>query len=147
VVQQRIIEIAVAKKLNQLRDDPVLCEVYAQCEDLRTKQYLEVVRTNRHLAKKYAISPRTVTNWRNEGCPFEDGQWAVLDWMAERRYMPAGAQAKFEKQLSDRKEKRKYAEIMGGLHVAVIDAMRLKTTYQAQGLKPPEWLRGIRALP
>jgi len=147
VVQQSIIEIAVAKKLNQLGDDPVLSEVYAQCDDLRAKEYLEVVKANRELAKKYAISPRTVTNWRNEGCPFEDGQWAVLDWMAERRYVPAGAQAKFEKQLSDRKEKRKCAEIMVRFYLAVIEAMRLKAAYHTQGLKPPDWLRGFRALP
>ena len=147
MVQQSIIEIAVAKKLNQLGDDPVISEVYAQCDNLRAKKYLEVVRTKRELAKKYAISPRTVTNWRNEGCPFKDGQWAVLDWMAERRYVPAGAQAKFEKQLSERKEKGKSAEIMSGLHAAIIEAMRLKGAYQAQGLKPPHWLRGFRALP
>lgn len=147
VVQQSLVEIAVAKKLNKLSDDPVLAEAFRQCDELRASRYLAVVRTNRDLAKKYGISPRTVTNWRKEGCPFEDGQWAVLDWMAGRRYVPAGAQAKFEKQLTDRKEKGKWAAIMGGLHVAVIDAMRLKAAYQAQGLKPPDWLRGFRALP
>jgi hypothetical protein len=60
---------------------------------LPAKKYLEVVKTNREFAKKYAISPRTVTTWRKEGCPFEDGQWAVLDWLAERRYAPAGAKS------------------------------------------------------
>jgi hypothetical protein len=74
-------------------------------EELRGKTYLDIVPTNQELAKKYAISPRTVTNWRKEGCPFEDGQWAVLYWLAGRRYAPAGANAKFAKQLSDRKEK------------------------------------------
>jgi len=106
---------------------------------------LEVVATNRELAKKYAISPRTVTNWRKEGCPFEEGQWAVLDWLAGRRYAPAGANAKFAKQLRERKEKGKWAETMGNLHQAVAEARQLKAAYQAQGLKPPGWLRGFRA--
>lgn len=147
VVQKSLLEIAVANKLNKLSDDPVLAQAFRQCDELRASRYLAVVRTNRNLAKKYGISPRTVTNWRKEDCPFEDGQWAVLDWMAERRYVPSGAQAKFEKQLSNRKEKGKSTEIMGRLHAAVIEAMRLKAAYQAQGLKPPDWLRGFRALP
>jgi hypothetical protein len=113
VVQQSVIGIAVASKLNQLGDDPVLSEVYRHCEHLRAKDYLEVVKTNRDLARIYAISHRTVTNWRKEGCPFEDGQWAVLDWLAERRYAPAGAKAKFEKQLSERKDKAEWAHNSG----------------------------------
>ena len=91
VVQKSLVEIAVANKLNSLEDDPALAAAFRQCDELRAKKYLEVVTTNNKLAKKYAISPRTVTNWRKEGCPFEDGQWAVLDWLAERRYAPAGA--------------------------------------------------------
>lgn len=58
--------------------------------------------TNDELAEKYAVSPRTITNWRKAGCPFEDGQWGVLDWMAERRYVPASARAKFSRQLGQR---------------------------------------------
>ena len=65
-------------------------------EDLKPKP------TNADLAAKYAVSRRTVTNWRREGCPFEDGQWGVLDWMAERRYVPATARAKFSRQLERR---------------------------------------------
>jgi hypothetical protein len=146
VVQQTIIEIAVAKKLNELGDEPVLREVFWQCEELRPKKYLELVRTNRELAKKYAISPRTVTNWRKEGCPFEDGQWAVLDWLAEQRYAPAGAKAKFGKQLSERRENAVWAGMNAELHTHVIRARRLKAAYQDTGLKPPGWLRGFRAL-
>ena len=96
--------------------------------ELRAKNYLEVVTTNRELAKKYGISLRTVSNWRKEGCPFEGGQWAVLDWLAGRRYAPACANAKFAKQLSERKEKRKWAEIMGNLHQAVAEARQLKAS-------------------
>jgi hypothetical protein len=146
VVQQSIVEIAVAKKLNAIGDDPVLSEVFWQCEELRAKEYLEVVRTNHELAKKYAISPRTVTNWRKEGCPFEGGQWAVLGWLAERRYAPAGARAKFGKQLSERKKKARWNGVMGEFYKAVAEARQLKARYQFYGLKPPDWLRGFRAL-
>jgi hypothetical protein len=99
VVQQSLLGMAVANDVND-EEDHVLTAVFMECEELRAKKYLEVVTTNRELAKKYAISPRTVTNWRKEGCQFEDGQWAVLNWMAERRYVPAGANAEFGKQLT-----------------------------------------------
>jgi hypothetical protein len=145
VVQKSLVEIAVANKLNSLEDDPLIAEAFRQCVELRANKYLEIVRTNHDLAKKYAISPRTVTNWRKVGCPFEDGQWAVLDWMAGRRYAPAGANAKFGKQLTERKEKATWAKVMNPLREAVVEARQLKTAYQSQGLKPPDWLRGFRA--
>ena len=104
--------MAVANDVND-EQDFVLTQVFMECEELRAKNYLQVVTTNRELAKKYAISPRTVTNWRKEGCPFEEGQWAVLDWLAQRRYAPTGANAKFAKQLNKRKEKGEWAEVMG----------------------------------
>lgn len=63
---------------------------------------LKLKPTNRQLSEKYAVSPRTVTNWRKDDCPFDDGQWRVLDWMAERRYVPARAKAKFVRQLGRR---------------------------------------------
>src|SRR4029453_10963822 len=98
LVQQRLLEMAAAKRLNELADDPVLAEVFWQCQELRGKEYLEVVRTNHELAKKYAISPRTVTNWRKKGCPFDKGQWQVLDWMHLRPYLPRCAQERFARQ-------------------------------------------------
>jgi hypothetical protein len=146
VVQKSLVEIAVANKLNSLEDDPLIAEAFRQCDQLRAKEYLEVVKTNRDLAKKYAISPRTVTNWRKEGCPFDDGQWAVLDWIASRRYAPAGANAKFEKQLSERKDKAKWAQIMAPLYASKIEIRQLKASYQDHGLKPSDWMRGFRAL-
>jgi hypothetical protein len=147
VVQQSLLEMAVAKRLSELADDPVLAEAFWQCEELRAKEYLEVVRTNHELAKKYAISPRTVTNWRKEGCPFEDGQWAVLDWLAERRYAPAGANAKFGKQLGERKDKAEWARSSAEVRALMIKARQLKAAHQFYGLKPPDWLRGFRATP
>jgi hypothetical protein len=146
VVQKSLVEMAVANKLNSLEDDPVIAEAFRQCDELRANKYLEIVRTNRELAKKYAISPRTVTNWRKEGCPFEDGQWAVLDWMAGRRYAPADAKAKFEKQLSERKDKAEWAEISAEGRALMTEARQLKAAYQLHGLKLPDWLRGFRAL-
>jgi hypothetical protein len=98
VVQQSLLGMAVANDVNN-EQDFVLTQVFKRCEELRANAYLEIVPTNQELAKKYAVSRRTITNWRKEGCPFEDGQWAVLDWLADRRYAPAGAKAKFEKQL------------------------------------------------
>lgn len=146
VVQQNLLGMAVANDVNN-EQDFVLTQVFKQCEELRANKYLTVVRTNRDLAKKYAISPRTVTNWRKEGCPFEDGQWAVLDWIAERRYAPAGANAKFGKQLGERRHKAVWAGMNAELHVHVLRARQLKAAYQFQGLKPPDWLRGFRATP
>jgi hypothetical protein len=66
----------------------------------------EIVRhvSNQALAEKYAVSPRTVTNWRKAGCPFDDGQWRVLDWMADQRSVPARARQKFARQLERRRE-------------------------------------------
>ena len=92
MVQQSLLGMAVANDVND-EEDHVLTEVFKQCEELRAKKYLEVVKTNRELAKKYGISPRTVTNWRKAGCPFEDGQWAVLDWMAGRRSRASGRES------------------------------------------------------
>jgi len=61
VVQQTLLGMAVANDVND-EQDFVLTEVFKQCEELRAKKYLEIARTNRELAKKCAISPRTVTN-------------------------------------------------------------------------------------
>src|SRR5437660_8046188 len=143
--QQSLLGMTVASDVND-EEDHVLTEVFKQCEELRAKKYLEVVKTNRELAKKYGISPRTVTNWRKAGCPFEDEQWAVLDWMAERRYAPAGASAKFGKQLGERKDKAEWARSWAEVRALTIKARQIKAAYQDNGLKPPGWLRGLRAL-
>jgi hypothetical protein len=102
VVLKSLVEIAVANKLNKISDDPLLAEAVRQCDELQASKYLRVVRTNCDLAKKYAISRRTVTNWRKEGCPFEDGQWQVLDWMFLRPYLPRRAKEKFSCQFQRR---------------------------------------------
>ena len=65
LVQQSILGMAVANDMND-DQDRVLTAVVRECVELRSKKYLEIVATNRELAKKYAISPRTVTNWRKK---------------------------------------------------------------------------------
>jgi hypothetical protein len=144
VVQQSVLGMAVANDVND-EQDFVLTQVFKQCEELRAKHYLKVALTNDRFAKKYGICRRTVTNWRKEGCPFEDGQWAVLNWIAARRYAPAGANAKFRKQLNDRRDRAVANAMMAELNFHVLKARQLKAAYQAQGLKPPDWLRGFRA--
>ena len=80
----------------------MLAVVFALCDELKARKCLPVKPTNRELARRYAISVRTVTNWRREGCPFEDGQWRVLDWMHERRYLPRRTEREFSRQLKRR---------------------------------------------
>lgn len=82
--------------------DRILTAVFLRCEELRATKHLGVVTTNRKFAKKYAISPRTVTNWRKKGCPFAKGQWQVLDWMHLRPYLPRRAKEKFFPQFQRR---------------------------------------------
>lgn len=70
--------------------------------------------TNRQLAKQYAISQRTITNWRREGCPFEKGKGAVLKWVARHRYAPSGMEAKFKERLFQLRCRKWSAEIEEG---------------------------------
>src|SRR5688572_2412186 len=41
-------------------------------------------------ARDYAVSLRTVKNWRKAGCPFSKGKQAVIRWMFARRTLPPG---------------------------------------------------------
>ena len=59
----------------------------------RTKPRLDT------LAREYAVSLRTIKNWKREGCPFAKGRRAVLGWMLQRRTLPAGPKQKFTKEL------------------------------------------------
>jgi hypothetical protein len=58
--------------------------------------------TNAELAVKYDCSLRTISNWRREGCPLEDGQWRVLDWLSDRHCVPKSTAVKFAKQFARR---------------------------------------------
>jgi len=61
--------------------------------------------TNAELAVNYACSLRTISNWRREGCPLEDGQWRVLDWLSDRHCVPKSTAAKFAKHFARRNGK------------------------------------------
>lgn len=141
-VQKDMLELAAAVPLTD-EEDRILTTAFLRCGELTARKHLAWVATNRELAAKYRISPRTVTNWRREGCQFESGQWRVLDWMAGRRYAPAGAQAKFGKRLRHRKTKASFA----GVHAMRATVLALRELHEEHGLQPPDWVRacGYRA--
>ena len=76
----------------------ILHAVHVLCDQLIAKKPIPFAATNREVATKYAISPRTLINWRKKGCPFDRGQWRVLDWMHMRPYLPRRAKEKFARQ-------------------------------------------------
>ena len=123
--------------------DRILTDVYLRCDELRTRRHRHPDKTNLELAAKYQISPRTVTNWRREGCPFAEGQRRVLDWLVRRRYAPAGAKARFAKQLPRRRFKVMFKAIFTDGFAAIrADTLALKAHFRAQGLPIPDWVRG-----
>jgi hypothetical protein len=61
--------------------------------------------TNAQLAQKYAISRRTVTNWRRQGCEFEN-QARVLNWVFRKRITPYGFKLRFAPQIQRRRAHR-----------------------------------------
>jgi len=93
---------------------------------LTAKELFPVATTNRQLAKKYAISPRTVTNWRKKGCPFDKGQWRVLDWMHTRPHLPRRAKDKFARQFWRRLRTaaKCWREVFKTLNEPVPDSLR-----------------------
>jgi hypothetical protein len=141
-VQQNIFAMVAGREDVGDEEDRILTGVFRRCEELRSKKYLAFDPTNAELAAKYAISERTVRNWRREGCPFAAGQWRVLQWLARRRCAPAGTRAKFKRQLSGRKFKILTDDFFATLH----RAREVKAMYRDNGLKlePDNWLRGLR---
>jgi hypothetical protein len=82
------------------------CSLYDFLNKLRPDEdSLKLKPTNRQLADKYTVSPRTVTNWRKEGCPFEDGQPHVLNWATKQRLLPRRFKVKFAQHLQKRRKK------------------------------------------
>lgn len=69
-----------------------------------------------------------VTNWRKKGCPFDKGQWQVLDWMFMRPYLPRRAKEKFSCQFQRR------------FRSACVD---LRATFVLLGLPIPDHLQRI----
>lgn len=60
--------------------------------------------TVRQLARKYGCCQRSIHHWRKAGAPLDEGQWRMLDWLADRHCVPRGTAAKFQRQLARRKE-------------------------------------------
>ena len=121
--------------------DRILTDVYLLCDDLRTRRHRRTEWTNLELAAKYQISPRTVTNWRREGCPFAGGRKGVLLWLTYRRYAPAGIEAKFGAGW-------RLAQARGFLKdVLAADrsyALRWKELNRSDGVPVPDWARRYR---
>ena len=117
--------------------DRILTEVYLLCDDLRTRRHRHTDKTNAELAAKYGISPRTVRNWRKAGCPFAEGQTRVLGWIAQRRFAPAGAQAKFGKQLRKRKSWATCAFFKDMVARLRADTLALNALHRARGEPVP----------
>src|SRR5262245_4694675 len=83
--------------------DSVVDAVLNICNQLTFGEGLTRWTSNTELAKKYACSVRTVTNWRKAGAPLDSGQWAMLDWLADQHCVPKRTKAKFAVQLAKRR--------------------------------------------
>jgi len=136
-VQKDMLELAASVPLSD-EQDRILTAAFVRCEDLTARKCLAFIATNRELAKKYGVSLRTITNWRREGCPFGEGQWRVLDWIARRRYAPAGTRAKFGERLRGRQTS---AFFKGGLPAIRAEMLALRMMHREHGLPCPDWLR------
>lgn len=137
-VQKDMLELAAAVPLTD-EQDRILTTAFLRCGELSARKHLAWVPTNRELAAKYAISPRTVKNWRREGCPFGANQTRVLGWIARRRYAPAGTRKKFCERLRHRQT---WAFLKDGLAAIRADTLALRALHKAHGVAIPEWVRG-----
>ena len=136
-VQKDMLELAAAVPLTD-EQDRILTTAFLRCGELTARKHLAWMATNRELAAKYQISPRTVTNWRREGCPFGGGQKRVLHWLVYRWYAPAGIEAKFGK-----------GWMLGQAGALLKDALahdrsfalRWKALNRTHGVPVPDWAR------
>ena len=135
-----ILRVAASEPPITDEQDRILTDVFLRCDELRTRRHRRTDKTNAELAAKYGTSPRTVRQWGQAGCPFAKGQARVLGWMARRRYVPAGAKAKFGRQL----RKRKLGALLKDrLAIIRADILALKASHRAHGLPVPDWTRGM----
>ena len=118
----------------------ILDTAVQRCEETKARKYLAWFSSNRELAAKYGISPRTVTNWRREGCPLGSSQRRVLGWMARRRYVPAGAKAKFGDELRKRRTTAFFSDSLQTIRAMVLNC---KAQHRAAGVPVPDWTRGM----
>ena len=140
-VQSRVLTEVRTCGLTVAQKGP-LYRLYQFCQRQIEAGPLAPAPTNRELASKYGVSLRTATNWRREGCPFDAGQVKVLDWLAERRYVPAGTREKFAGQLAKRDS---FPFISRQFWQANDQVRQLKRDYLNDGLEPPAWLKPFRA--
>jgi hypothetical protein len=141
-VHEGVRELAALPTMNA-EHRRALNAVRVLCEEMRATKCLRREPSNSALAHKYRVSERTITNWRREGCPFQAGQWRVLDWLALRRYAPAGAEARFGRQL----ERRRFGVLMGEARAATAEIRSVKRLHKLHRVPIPDWLRGFRAQP
>lgn len=118
----------------------ILDAAVQRCEETTARKYLAWVSTNRELAAKYGISPRTVTNWRRAGCPFGGSQRRVFDWMTRRRYVPAGTRARFGDELRKRRTTAFFTDSLQAIRAIVLNC---KAQHRAAGVPVPDWTRGM----
>ena len=123
--------------------DRIMTELFLICDALRTRRHRHAEGTNRELAAKYGTCERNVRNWRREGCPFEEGKWHVLKWLAGRRYVPAGTKAQFGERLKD----LKWRALLAQGPVILASMRHVKWLYREHGMQPEDWMRNFRAKP
>lgn len=70
-------------------------------ETCRTMQSVRCAPRLAVLAKSYAVSLRTVKNWKRAGCPFAMGKRAVLRWILATRKLARGTRRKFAGELAE----------------------------------------------
>lgn len=79
--------------------------------------------TDADLAKRFGVTPKTISRWRAAGAPLGDGDRAMETWLAQRRQVPPGAlpglaQARLEEVLERVRRLRRENEVAEGRLVA-----------------------------
>jgi hypothetical protein len=73
------------------------------CDAQAYPQDLAGWKSNAELARKYHCSKRTICNWRRRGAPLLQGQWRMLDWLVQQRWIPRATEEHFTRQLARRR--------------------------------------------
>ncbi len=88
-------------------------------------------------ATLYAVSLRTVKNWKRAGCPLAAGRKAVIAWMYQRRILPPGPREKFAREF----RALKWKEINAELRESLERIRALRKLHRRYRLPVPEWMR------
>lgn len=97
-----LVELANGLQLDETESQFARAAFHA-CDCQSYPDDLVAWKSNTELAEKYACSERTISNWRSWGAPLDQGQWRMLDWLANQRSLPRGTEVKFAKQLAKRR--------------------------------------------